>query len=599
MTWTIDIENIAGILDGAATIEPGLNAVRASNWQGKSSFIQSIKTGLGVSTALTEGAGDGRVTIDTPERTISIALSRRDGTVHRDGRPYLTDEYDVARADLFACLDEYNAIRRTVAAGESLEDVLMGPLDFENIDEQIAERKHEREQVERELAQAREARKRLPSTREKVTRLESELEELRAEHDRLTADGERTDVPDEDATARSELARVQSERDEAKNRVERLERSIERREDRLEEKRSTLDDLETADAADVKDDLERAREKLQSVKRDRDVLQSIYAANEMVLSENRLDLLGEVQREMSATSVQCWACGGETSRAALEETLEELRERITTLRGEAERYRDEVEELEARHEDARQSKRRKQDLRAEIAELEDRLAEDRASLEEARERVADAEGRIEELSTAVDESVEAVTDVESDIKYREAELADLEDELASLESRAERVDPLEGDQEALSEEIEALRSRKDDIKFEARRAFDDAMDDVLERFDTGFESARLTADFELVVARDGQEASLGALSEGELELLGFVAALAGHESFDVGDTVPVLLVDGVGGLADDNLHTLVEYLRDRAEYLVFTVYPEYAAFEGSEIDPTEWDVASNAESAPN
>jgi hypothetical protein len=121
---------------------------------------------------------------------------------------------------------------------------------------------------------------------------------------------------------------------------------------------------------------------------------------------------------------------------------------------------------------------------------------------------------------------------------------------------------------------------------------------VLSRFDAGFEAARLTPDFELVVARDGQEASLEALSEGELELLGFVAALAGYEAFDVAGTVPVMLVDGVGGLDDDNHQTLVEYLQERTEYLVFTAYPEYTAFEGSEIDPGEWTIATDQSATP-
>lgn len=123
------------------------------------------------------------------------------------------------------------------------------------------------------------------------------------------------------------------------------------------------------------------------------------------------------------------------------------------------------------------------------------------------------------------------------------------------------------------------------------------MQDILARFGTGFETARLTADFDIVVARDGQEASLDALSEGELELIGFVAALAGRQSFDVDETIPLMLVDGLGGLDDDNLHTLIEYLQQGTEYLVFTAYPEYTAFDGHEIDPTEWTVANEKQAS--
>ncbi|MFB6198591.1 MAG: ATPase, partial [Halobacteriaceae archaeon] len=87
---------------------------------------------------------------------------------------------------------------------------------------------------------------------------------------------------------------------------------------------------------------------------------------------------------------------------------------------------------------------------------------------------------------------------------------------------------------------------------------------------------------------------LDALSEGERELLGIVAAVAGHEAFDVGDRVPVMLLDGLGGLASENLQILVEYLSERTEYLVLTAYPEYEGFEGNELSPSDWQVVSNS-----
>ena len=594
MTWEIEIENIAGILRGDTAVQPGLNAVRASNWQGKSSFIESIKTGLGVSTPLTEGKDRGRVRLGTPERDVTVELVRENGGVRRNGRPYLDDEYDVIRASLFACLDERNEIRRAVREGSNLESVLMRPLDFQNIDEQIAERKREREQVESELSQAREVKKRLPSVQGKVTRLEDELEELRARYDEV-AGSDGGDASESAQAAQSDLAQARSDRDRAESRIERLERSIERTESQLEEKRAELGEIEVVEDEDVETDLAAARERLQEIKRDAEVLQSVYSANELILKENRLDLVGEVQRELSGDRVTCWTCGGEAERADVEAQLDVLGEKITEARAKIEVRRDDVEELEARREDVAQARRRERDLESEVARLEEKLADHRQSLQDARERYEDADRRVEELSDSVDRRVEEITDVESEIKYREAELKDARDELDSLERRASRVESLETQLDDLKSEIEELRDRKDRIKFEAREAFDQAMRDVLALFDTGFETARLTPQFDLVVARDGREASLDALSEGELELLGFAAALAGYESFDVDEVVPVMLVDGVGGLADDNLHTLINYLRERAEYLVFTVYPEYASFDGTEINPADWETATDRE----
>lgn len=595
MTWNIDIERIAGILEGSATVEPGLNAVRGSNWQGKSSFIESIKTALGTSTDLTEGADDGHVHLETPDGTFDVTLTRENGTVRRSGTPYLTDEYDVIRAELFACLDERNEVRQAVRRGENLEDVLMRPLDFQNIDQQIAELQRQREQIDAELSQAKEANKRLPSVQEKVTQLEGEIESLRAKRDEI----ESNSAPDDDSpeSTQRQLSQARTEQNQAENQIERLEQSIERTEQRLEERRQELEALEIPDATDVEDELVDAREKLTQVKRDSEVLQSVYSANEMILKQNRLDLITDVERELTGDNVVCWTCGNDTTRDDLESRLDDLGEKITQLRIQKETHRDRVEELEARREEMTQAKRRKQDLESEIAEMEEKLADRRQSLAETRDRLADAEERVEELSESVDETVEELSDVESEIKYREAELQDATNELEQLESRASRVDKLQTQYDTVRDEITDLRNRKDRITREAREAFDEAMQDILSRFDTGFEMARLTSDFEIVVAREGREASLNALSEGELELIGFVAALAGRQSFEVAETVPLLLVDGVGGLADDNLHTLIDYLHDQTEYLVFTAYPEYTAFEGQEIDPSEWRIANERQAS--
>jgi DNA repair exonuclease SbcCD ATPase subunit len=620
VTWHVRIRNVAGILDGAATLAPGPNAVRASNWQGKSSFVAAVRVALGVSRDLTEGRDRGSVVLELPDRTVTVELVRAGDRIDCRGDPYLTDEYDVARASLFACLDERNELRRTVREGGNLEEVLLRPLDFQNIDERIADLRGERERIESELSGAESAKRRLPSVQEKVTRLEAELAETRETYERLTG-GEQTapDGRDDDTTPAaehgdgpgvanvsdvtaaagatgSELATARSELDRLGSRVDRLERSVDRVETRLAEKRETLEALDPEPPDEIEAELAAARDRYQSVNRDAEVVQSLYSATERVLTENRVDLVADVQRGLTGDTVACWTCGGETTREALEAQLEAIGERVRELRTEADRHREEVERLEARREEVTQRQRQKQDLQSEIADLEATLSDNRQSLADARERYETVADRVDSLTAAVDETVEELTDVESELKYRKAELADARDELETLETRADRVDELSEEHEGVVEEIERLQGRKTEVKRQTRAAFDDAMAEILARFDTGFETARLTSEFELVVARDGREASLDALSMGELELLGFVAALAGYETFDVAEIVPVLLVDGVGDLADDNLHTLVEILRERAKYLVFTVYPEYAAFDGREIDPSDWVLATDDES---
>ena len=590
MTWEIDIENVAGIYEGAAQLESGLNAVKGSNWQGKSSFIEAIKTGLGTASTLTEGKERGRVSLQTPERDVDVELVRENGTVRVEGTPYLEDDYDVVRTSLFACLGERNEVRQAVREGRNLEDVLLRPLDFQNIDAQIADLQREREQIDTELAQAREANKRLPAIQERVTQLENEVEELRERRDELEATTAGTE--DQSDSVQGELSQAQANRSQAQNQIERLTQTIERVENRLEDRRSELSGIEIDEDASVESELETAREKLREVKQGIDVLQNVYSANEMVLQEDHLDLITDVNRELTGDSVVCWTCGTEVDRSTLENRLEALGEKITEKRTRLKTHRNNVEELEAKREELVQARRRKRDLEREIEELEEKLADRNQSLAEARQRFERADERVETLSESVDETVDRITDLESEIKYREAELKDARDELEELESRADQIDLLEEERDDIQREIEDLRSRKQDIKRQTRNEFTEAIREISERFETGFESAHLTGDFDLVVAREGREASLDALSEGELELIGFIAALAGYESFAVDEAVPIMLVDGIGSLADENLRALIEYLDDRSEYLVFTTYPEHSTVDGQTIDPTEWSVAS-------
>jgi DNA repair exonuclease SbcCD ATPase subunit len=172
-----------------------------------------------------------------------------------------------------------------------------------------------------------------------------------------------------------------------------------------------------------------------------------------------------------------------------------------------------------------------------------------------------------------------------------------------LESQADRRNELQEEMDEISENIESLRSRREDIIEEARATFQESMEDIIEVLNPSFEAARLekqvdaetreTEELNLIIAREGRETDVAALSEGEIELVGIIVALAGYEAFDVAEHIPCILLDEVGGLASDNLHTLVHYLGDRTEYLITTAYPEMGEFSGHTISPAEWNVVSN------
>lgn len=570
-------------------MEEGVNAVRASNWQGKSSLVAAIEAAIGADTSLTEGRSHGRVVLEGPER-YEVELRREGEEVVLTGEPYLVDQRDRVCAELFAFLDESNPVRRAVREGERLDPVLTRPLDLEDIDEQIAELKAEREAIQRELEGARDDAGRLPGLEKQVNAVESEISALRERRDAL-----RDEVGDADRI--DDLADLKAERAQVADLIDRLEGAIDRTSEKLGERYAELEDLVVRDASDVEAELAETREAIREGARDVELLQSIYSAQRRLLEENRVGLLDDVDHGLLDDEFSCWTCGETTNRESIERRIDGLGDRIQEIESELAESRERLDELEGEREEAAASRRRKRDLEDRISNLETTLADREESLGSARERAGELDRRIEAAADADVATTEELTDVESEIKYKENELTDLTEELEACSASAEREETLVTELETICEELEALRTRKERVRREMRESFDRALSEVVQRFDTGFESARLTADFELEVARDGRAVERNALSEGELELLGFVVAIAGHETYDVAETVPFMLLDRLGGLADENLHRLVEYLEDRCEYLVLTAMPEHTTFDGAEIDPKDWAVVSREQEA--
>ncbi|MGM0605292.1 MAG: archaea-specific SMC-related protein, partial [Halobacteriota archaeon] len=306
-----------------------------------------------------------------------------------------------------------------------------------------------------------------------------------------------------------------------------------------------------------------------------------------------VDLVADVERSVLADELDCWVCGSNAGIDDINSQVESLGETVRSLNREAATVGEEIDELAARQAEATAARRTKRTLEDEILALEETLADRRESLSDARQQRADVDRRIEALAAAVEETDDRRTDVTAEIKYTESKLADEREHVAALEREADRREHLESTVAGLRADIAALRDRKRTVKRHTRAAFDESIRELVSRFETSFESARLTSTYDIVVAREGREVSIDALSEGEVELLGIVAALAGYEAYDVSDITPVLVLDRIGGLADENLHTLVEYLRDEPDYLVFTAYPEHSPFEGHQIDPGEWHVVSD------
>lgn len=272
------------------TIAPGVTAIQASNWQGKTSFVTAMRAVLGGeidAAAVTSGESTGWVTLTETRADgvdagpFTVEIMRRAGGL-RDGTPYLDEEEDRVCADLFAFLDGRNEIREAVRTGADLTPLLTQPFDRMNVDERITELKHERREVRSELDRAERAASRLPEKQSQLTEARSTLAELRDELDRITDVGTADDADGEQSSLRAELNDARVTRERAEESVTRLERQVETIEEEILEKRETLDRLDVPAALDL-DDLEQARDRLSTAEAELDVLEDLYNVNARIL----------------------------------------------------------------------------------------------------------------------------------------------------------------------------------------------------------------------------------------------------------------------------------------------------------------------------
>lgn len=608
MTWDLTIENIAGIRSGSTSISNGLNVVQASNFQGKSSLIASIQTVIGATGhyedhPLTEGAESGTVSLETEDGSYEVTIERNNrGFNSLDGNPFIPDKVDQKTARLFAFLGENNPIRTAVRNGDDLTEYLQEPLDIDKIDRQIKKLKNERDDLDTALSESRTAAKRLPDVQETVTQLENEIEDLKEKRANLKDVSEEKKEADE---LSNKISNKKSELNSAEREITRLENDIQNRRDMLENKKDELEELEVPEVPTLSD-LENKRERVASLGATISLFEDLYRANKNALDSEDLNLITTVERTLEGDKVECWLSGEVVPKEQIESRIEHIGDRVSEFKEERDELSEEIEKFQEQKREAEKKQKKRDKLEDKTASLRNKIFEQESYLSEAEAKRDDLESEIEELEeelAAVEEDYsDELTEVKTEIRTKEQNLEKQRDLLDELDDQKQEIGELEEERQELTDEIKELRKRKTETQHQLREEFDTAIGDIISRFAPGFETARLNTitneegeviEFELTIAREGQETTVDALSEGEVELIGVAAALAGYRVYDVGDIVPCILIDAISQLAAEHLRGLVDYIDDTADMIVTTAYPEAGEFEGQIITPDAWDVVSN------
>lgn len=615
-----DVKNVGGIDKQELSFDPGVTLLVGQNATNRSSLMQAIMGVFGShNVSLKTGADSGEVTMDVGGDTYTRSL-KGDGQVVFGGEPYLQDQTAVRKAELFAFLMGNNEIRQAVRnEGDGLRELLLEPVDTATIQAEIDDLSAERTRLEREVDEAERANERLTDLIEEQQDLVETIEETEAERETVAEQMDEHEldldtVREEQQELDGRLAKqdhLQEELDAIEERLATAQRSLEKTIEERDEVEAQLEAIEVATGRinEVSDEIDELRSQKNNLEQTLSNLESVVQFN-MQLTDSAPDavrLIGSavgddgeerrverVTQELTGDQVTCWTCGSEVPMAAIDDTLDDLREFVQQKRSERNRIESDLTDLETELDDLTADRRTKQELEQRASELADRVDEREAKVKDLLEQKEDLEADVDEVNEDLeaidlDETAEAFLEYHTELRRLEREQGRLETKLDNvkgqiedLQEQVERIPDLEARVEELGAEIEERRTRIDRLEDEVIEQFNDHAEAIVERLD--YENiARVWLEkkaeaFELNVVRqvDGvmHQDTVANLSESEREVTGLVIALAGYLAYDLSDDVPLVMLDSVESIDASRLAAFTEYLEQYAEFIIESLLPE-------------------------
>ncbi|WP_135807410.1 archaea-specific SMC-related protein [Halorussus marinus] len=630
-SFRLEAEKIGGIDQTSVKISDGVTVLKGENATNRTSFLQAVMTAMGSDRFSLKGDADhGRVQLTVGDTVVEREFNRRNGVIESTGEGFLDDP---EIADLFAFLLEDNEARRAVTQGENLRDLIIRPIDTEEINAKIEQLQDDKQEIDEQLEFIDERERKLVNLEQRKNRLEAEIEEQTEQLEDLQAEIQNADT--DLKTGREEKAEVEekmeklkelrSQLDNIRFQIETAEETVESLRNEREEKMEARDNLlvdSDGDIAALRNELDGLREEKRQINNQVSELQKVIQFNQDMLdgTDSQIaEVLREDDKEETDSeltdqllendeSVVCWTCGSQVPRDDIESTLERLQgfrqnklSARKSLQGNIEEKKERISELE-------RSQRKLEAINKRLSEIEDDLDQKQSEIEDFEESKTEIKEEIEALDKTIEQTQTSsyskildlhkqVTTVELEIEQKEDELASVEREIADIEELIADRDEYEEQREQITSQLEELRNRINRIEETAVEEFNAHMEDVLgileynniariwiERVEREARQGRRKVTenhFELHVVREsnsGQtyEGTVETLSESEREVLGLVFALAGYLVHDLYESVPVMVLDSLEAIDSDRIARLIEYFADYSRFLIVALLPEDA-----------------------
>lgn len=624
----IEVENIGGIDETTVSFSPGVTLLVGRNATNRTSFLQAVMAALGSeNVSLKADADEGQVEMSLDDATYTRQLTRESKSIVTTGDPYLDD---AEKADLFAFLLGSNESRRAVVQETDLRDLIMRPIDTDEITSQIQRLQRERDQLKEELNEITDLKGELPALEEQRADLQAQVENTQEE---LMAKQKEVDAADRDLDESQEeqaelerkledLREARSELDDIRYEMETERESLDalqREQNELKQELAELPETPIGELDELEAELTQFREQKQALKSEINEIQSVVQFNDEILEEPDRDLFaaltdGEGDSDVTDEllpddTITCWTCGSEVEYDQIESTVTQLRNLSQQKVSELSEIENEIDTVQQRQKQLKQAQRERDRLDDRLTNIDREIEKSQSTIKHLQERRDEIRKRIETLETEVEtlesEEYEEILELhkeanqlEYDLGRLESDLEDVTAEITRIEDRIAEEEKIESQIDELDSEITDLRTRIDQIEQGTIENFNKHMETVLkvlnydnleriwlERFEREVREGRRKVTqsvFELHVVRSTDseavyEDTVDHLSESEREVTGIVFALAGYLAHQVYKDMSFILLDSLEAVDSDRLASLIDYLDEFASYLLVALLPEDAS----------------------
>jgi chromosome segregation ATPase len=618
--------NIGGIDETAVSLESGVNVLSGRNATNRTSFLQALVGVLGGEDVSIKGdAKEGEIELELGDEVYRRQLSRQNDDVSASDDVYLNEP---ELAELFAFLLESNEVRQAVSTKQDLRELIMRPVDTQDIKDKISRLESKKNDVDDKIERIEERKREIPDLEAELSQLENKIDETKAELKDKEVEINAADADVETKRAeKKEIENKLEELREARNGLEDVRYDIDTEQESiqsLKKDRSTLrTELEaipetSEDAlASLESQIDSLRERRHQLENELNSLQNTVQFNENMLDGERTELQDAIGDESGTTvtdqllpddDIVCWTCGSEVDRAQVKETLDHLRDLRKRYLSEKRELSDELDELKTEKDSIQEEQDRRQEYNSRLTDIKSEIEKRENNIEELQEKRDKFEQKVKSLEEDVEslesEQFDKILDLHKEANSLEYELGKLENnrddirkQIDEIEAEVEQISELESERDQINDQLSDLRMKVENLEEEAVQAFNKHMEDILsvlnyenlervwiERVQREVRDGRqktIKTFFELHVVRSTQsettyEDTADHLSESEREVTGLVFTLAGYLVHDVHEVIPFMLLDSLEAIDSNRIAKLIDYFEKFPDYLVVALLEEDA-----------------------